>query len=212
MNQSTAASNRKREETSTIRKLVFVAILGAISFVLMLVNFSVPFAPSFMKFDIAELPGLFAGFFLGPLAGFEVVLVKLALKLAIQGTETAFVGEFSNLVGSAVFVVTAAWIYKLNRTKKGAIIALGVSTLVVSVAYIFLNAYIMFPLYSRLYGIPLDAIVGMGTAINPRITNLTTMMLFSVFPFNLVKHLATDLLTLLVYKRIANALRGLLYN
>ena len=178
----------------------------------MLVNFSVPFAPSFMKFDIAELPGLFAGFFLGPLAGFEVVLVKLALKLAIQGTETAFVGEFSNLVGSAVFVVTAAWIYKLNRTKKGAIIALGVSTLVVSVAYIFLNAYIMFPLYSRLYGIPLDAIVGMGTAINPRITNLTTMMLFSVFPFNLVKHLATDLLTLLVYKRIANALRGLLYN
>ena len=195
---------------STTRKLVFVAILGAVSFVLMLINFSLPFAPSFLKFDIADLPGLFAGFFLGPLAGFEVIVVKLLLKLVIQGTETAFVGEFSNLTGSTVFVVLAALIYKKNRTKKGAIIAMGVSALAVSVVLIFLNAYVMFPLYSRLYGMPLDAIIGMGTAINPRITDLTTMMLFSVFPFNLFKHLVTDILTFLMYKRVGKVLRDIL--
>ena len=195
---------------STTRKLVFVAILGAVSFVLMLINFSLPFAPSFLKFDIADLPGLFAGFFLGPLAGFEVIVVKILLKLVIQGTETAFVGEFSNLVGSTVFVVLAALIYKKDRTKKGAIIAMIVSALAVSVVLIFLNAYVMFPLYSRLYGMPLDAIIGMGTAINPRITDLTTMMLFSVFPFNLFKHLVTDILTFLMYKRVGKVLRDIL--
>ena len=215
MSKSIAAgtvSAKSEGSISAIRKLVFIAILGAISFVLMLINFSLPFAPSFLKFDIAELPGLFAGFFLGPLAGFGVVVIKLLLKIAIQGSETAFVGEFSNLVSSTLFVVLAAWIYKLNRTKKGAVIAMAVSTVAVSIMAIFLNSFIMFPLYSRLYGMPLEAIIGMGTKINPHITNLTTMMLFSVFPFNLVKHLVTSVITFLVYKRAGNVLRSILYN
>ena len=215
MSKSIAAgtvSAKSEGSISAIRKLVFIAILGAISFVLMLINFSLPFAPSFLKFDIAELPGLFAGFFLGPLAGFGVVVIKLLLKIAIQGSETAFVGEFSNLVSSTLFVVLAAWIYKLNRTKKGAVIAMAVSTVAVSILAIFLNSFIMFPLYSRLYGMPLEAIIGMGTKINPHITNLTTMMLFSVFPFNLVKHLVTSVITFLVYKRAGNVLRSILYN
>ena len=209
MSQITVAA--KPEATvSTTKKLVFIAILGAVSFVLMMINISLPFAPTFLKFDIAELPALFAGFFMGPLAGFLVVVIKLLLKLVVPGTETAFVGEFSNLVGSTAFMLVAALIYKMNRTKKGAVIAVTVSTIVVSVVYIFLNAYIMFPLYSRLYGMPMEAIVQMGTAVNPRITNVTSLMLFSVFPFNLLKHAVTSLLTFLVYKRAGTALRKLL--
>ena len=208
-NINTADSSRK---ISATRKMVFVSILGAVSLVLMMINFSVPFAPSFMKYDIAELPALFAGFFLGPLAGFEVIGIKLLLKIVIQGSDTAFVGELSNLVASSVYVLTAAFIYKRNRTKKGAVIGLIVSTLCVSILFIFVNAFVMFPLYSRLYGMPLDAIIGMGTAINPHITNLTTMMLFSVFPFNLFKFSVTSLVTFLVYKRAGTALRKILYN
>ena len=210
MSQIAAKVPVQEKKVSLTKKLVFIAILGAVSFVLMLINFSLPFAPAFLKFDIADLPGLFAGFFLGPLAGFEVIVVKILLKLVIQGTETAFVGEFSNLAGSTVFVVLAAWIYKVNRTKKGAILAMTVSSVAVSVLLIFVNAFVMFPLYSRLYGMPLEAIIGMGTAINPRITNMTTMMLLSVFPFNLVKHLVTDVITFLVYKRAGGVLRGML--
>ena len=209
--QTTSSSLKPQGTISPTRKLIFVAILGAVSFVLMLINFSLPFAPAFLKFDIAELPGLFAGFFLGPLAGFEVIVIKLLLKIVVQGSETAFVGELSNLVGSTVFVVLAAVIYKYNKTKKGAIIAMSISSVAVSILFIFVNAYVMFPLYSRLYGMPLEAIISMGTAVNPRITNMTTLMLFSVFPFNLVKHFVTDILTFLVYKRAGKALRGILY-
>ena len=85
-----------------------------------------------------------------------------------------------------------------------------VSSLAVSILFIFINAYVMFPLYSNLYGMPLDAIIGMGTAVNPKITNMTTLMLLSVFPFNLVKHLVTDVITFLVYKRVGNLLRNIL--
>ena len=211
MSQITVAA--KPEATvSTTKKLVFIAILGAVSFVLMMINISLPFAPAFLKFDIAELPALFAGFFMGPVAGFGVIVIKLLLKLIIQGTETAFVGEFSNLVGSSVFVLIAAFIYKANRTKKGAVIGMIVSSIIVSILFIFINAYVMFPLYSNLYGMPMEAIVGMGTAVNPKITDVTTLMLYSVFPFNLVKHAATALLTFLVYKRAGKALRSILYS
>ena len=82
MSSYTAAANVQAEpqkSISSIRKLVFISILGAISFVLMLLDFSTPIAPSFLKFDIADLPALFAGFFLGPLSGFGVVCIKLLL-------------------------------------------------------------------------------------------------------------------------------------
>ncbi len=214
-NSTTNSRNTQTKVTAGSRldtkSIAFIAMLGALSAVLMAINFSLPFAPSFLKLDIAEMPALFAGFFMGPLPGFAVIVIKLLLKIVVQGSETAFVGEFSNLVGSTVFVVTAALIYKFNRTRKGAIISLVVSTIAVSVVYIFLNAWVMFPLYSKLYGMPMEAIVGMGTAVNPRITSVTTLMLYSVFPFNLLKHGVTDIITYLLYKRVGRVLRGLLY-
>lgn len=187
-----------------------MGMLGALAGVLMLFDFPLPIAPSFLQMDIAELPCLFAGFFMGPLQGFLVIVVKILVKLVIKGSNTAFVGEFSNLVGSALFVCTAALIYKKNHTKKGAMISMVVSTLIVSVAYVFMNAFVMFPLYSSLYGLPMEAIIGMGNAVNPLVTNELTMMLFCVFPFNLIKYTIVSLITYLVYKRCANAIRSIL--
>ena len=69
-----------------------------------------------------------------------------------------------------------------------------------------MNAYVMFPLYSELYGMPMEAIIGMGTAINPRITNIFTMMLFSILPFNLFKYGVVSVITFLVYKRLKGVL------
>ena len=192
------------------KSIAFIGMLGALSMILIVLNFPIPLTPSFMKFDLAELPALFAGFFMGPAAGAAVVVVRLVLKLVIQGTSTAFVGEFSNLVGSLVFVLIAAFIYKHHKTKKTAILSMVIATVVVSVAYVILNAFVMFPLYSRLYGMPMEAIIGMGAAVNPLVKDELTMMLFSVFPFNLFKHAVTALITFLLYKRVGKVLRGIL--
>ena len=79
---------------------VFIGMLGALSTILMMVSIPLPFAPGFLRFDVAELPALFAGFFIGPLGGCAVIVVKILLKLVIQGTDTAFVGELMNIIGS----------------------------------------------------------------------------------------------------------------
>lgn len=199
-----------KSNTINIRTLVFTALMGTISTVLMFISVSAPFAPAFLRFDIAELPALFAGFFLGPASGCGVILIKILLKLITQGTDTAFVGELMNIIGSMSFVLTASLIYKFNRTKKGAIISLIVSSIFVSIVFIFINAYIAFPMYSNLYGMPMEAIVAMGTAVNPRITDVTTLMLYSVFPFNLIKHAITSGITYVIYKKAGAALRNII--
>ena len=87
---------------------------------------------------------------------------------------------------------------------------MAISSVLVSIVFIFINAYIAFPLYSKLYGMPMDVIISMGTAINPIITDLPTLMLFSVFPFNLFKHGVTSFVTYLIYKRARNTLRNMI--
>lgn len=196
------------ERSSKVKKTVFIGMMGAVSTVLMMLNFSLPFVPGFLKFDISELPALFAGFFLGPVSGCSVIVVKVLLKLLFQGTDTAYVGEAMNIMGSVCFVLPASLIYRWKHTKKGAVIAMTVSSVVVSIAFIFINAYIAFPLYSKLYGMPMEVIVGMGSAINPMITDVPTLMLFSVFPFNLFKHGVTSFVTYLIYKKAGNTLRS----
>lgn len=194
----------------SIRKLAFIAIMAAAAWALMLFNFPLPFAPSFMKFDISELPALFAGLFLDPLSGFLVILIKILLKLLTQGTETALVGEAMNIAAASAFVLPAAFIYQRNRSKKGAVIGLIAATIFASIVAVFLNLWVAFPMYGRLYGLPMEKIVAMGTKVVPAVKDELTLMLYSILPFNLFKHAVTSLVTWLIYKRAGRVLQNLI--
>ena len=50
---------------------------------------------------------------------------------------------------------------------------------------------------------PLDAIIGMGTAINANITDITSFVIIAVGPINLLKGTVISVLTLLIYKKIS---------
>ena len=47
----------------------------------------------------------------------------------------------------------------------------------------------------------------MGTKVNPAITNVSTLILYAVVPFNLLKGVVVSLLTFLLYTRISPLLR-----
>ncbi len=192
------------------KTLVFVAMMGAVAAVLMMIDFSVPLVPGFLKFDIAELPALFVGFFIGPVSGSAVIAVKLLLKLVMKGTDTAFVGELTNLLGNMCFVVPASLIYKMRHTKQGAIISLAVSTFIVSIAFVLLNYFIGFPLYGKFYGLSIEAIVDMGKAVNPLIKDEATLLLFSIFPFNIFKYGIISIITYGIYKKAGAVLRNIM--
>ena len=74
------------------RDLTLIAMLGAICCVLMHIDFPLPFMPPFMNFDLCGLVELIGGFAMGPLQAFCIILVKILLKLATEGTSSAFRG------------------------------------------------------------------------------------------------------------------------
>lgn len=185
------------------REIAIIGMLGAISVVLMLFEIPLPFAPSFYKIDLSEVPVLVGCFALGPMAGVLIEFIKVLLNLLINGTMTAGVGELANFFIGCSFCVPAGIIYKRKTTKRGAIGGLVFGTLVMTFLGCFINAYIMLPAYAKAFSWPLDTIVEMGTKVNANITDLFSFVIFAVVPFNLLKGIVVSIIVLLIYKKIS---------
>ncbi len=186
----------------TTKKLCFIGLFGALSAVLMLFKIPLFFAPAFMKLDLAELPAIIGSFMFGPMAGVCIVLVKLVLNLLLNGTDSMYVGELSNLVLSSCYVLCASLIYKRHKTKKTAALALLISVISTSIIAVISNTVFIFPAYTVVYGLSMESMVGMAGAVNPLVHDVFSMMLWSVLPFNIVKYSAVSVITFVVYKKL----------
>ena len=144
---------------------------------------------------------------MGPMAGAAVELVKILLALVLKGTTTAGVGELANFIIGCSFCVPAGLIYKKNRTRKSALIGMGTGTILMTVIGCVINAFVLLPVYSAAFGMPLEALVDMGTAVNSHITNLTTFVMLAVAPFNLLKGILVSVIVFLIYKKSVLYLR-----
>ena len=187
----------------SIRNVVQIGMFGALAAVLMLFEFPLPFiAPSFYELDLSEIPVLIGTFSMGPVAGVLIELIKILLKLVLKGTSTAYVGDVANFIIGCFFLLPAGIIYKMKKTKKGAVIGMITGTLVMAAAGAIMNAYVLLPFYSQFYGMPMEALIAAGTEVNSLITNIPTFVLVAVVPFNLIKGIIVSLITYLVYKRV----------
>ncbi len=194
-------------KTTTARRVCIVAVCSAIATVLHILDFPLPFlAPGFYKLDFSELPVMLCGFFLGPSAAVSCEAVKILLKLLLKGTSTAFVGDFANFAVGCSLVLPAVIVYHTKKTRASAVWGLIVGTVVLTVFGSLFNAVYLLPKFSQLYGLPLDGIIAMGSAINGSIHTLTTFVLLAVAPLNLIKGISVSVLTLLLYKRVARPL------
>ena len=191
------------------RRITIIAICGAIAAVLHMLDFPLLFlAPEFYKLDFSELPVMLCGFYLGPSAAVFCEVIKIILKLLLKGTSTAFVGDFANFVVGCSLVLPAVIVYHTRKSRTSALWGCVIGTLMLTVFGSLFNAVYLLPKFSQLYGIPLDAIIGMGTAINKGISNISTFVLLAVAPLNLIKGAMISLLTLLLYKKVARPIFG----
>ncbi len=190
------------------KNLVLMGMLGALSAVLMLFKFPVPFALSFYSIDFSEVPVLIGAFALSPVAGIIIELLKNLLNLLLNGTTTACVGELANFISGSILVFTAASIYHHNKTRKNAIIGLTVATIIMSIASCFINYYITLPAYFLAFNMNWDTIMNMSKEISGSITSPMTYLVLSVLPFNLLKCGLSSIITLLLYKYVSPILKG----
>lgn len=176
----------------SIRKLVFISILAAMSFVLfMFPKFPIIAAFPWLDLDLSDVPALVASVTVSPLAGLAVVFIKNAIHLAV--TSTAMVGELSNFLinGSFVFATGLINKYFMKNDKKicyiiasvvgGAIIQLTVAVVV--------NYYIMIPMYSAF--VNFDELGGASKYI-----------IAGVIPFNLIKDIMAGFVFVVLHKLV----------
>lgn len=204
------AGKKRRGDTERIlntRTIAMVGMFSAIAAILMVLEIPLPFAPSFYKLDFSELPALIGSFAFGPVAGVMIEFVKILLKLLFKGTSTAFVGELANFTVGCSFILTASIIYEFRKTKLQGIIGCIAGTVVLTLVGTSFNAVYLLPKFAELFGMPMDVLIGMGTAVNPKITNVTNFVILAVAPLNLIKGTSVSLITMLIYKKLSPILK-----
>lgn len=188
---------------NSVKYIAKVGILSAVAFVVMLIEIPLWFAPGFYKLDFSEVVAMLGGFSLGPAAAVAIELIKNILHIVIRGTSTACVGEMANFVTSCLLILPSAFLYRHRKNFRSALLGMGLGTLLLAVGGALINYYIMIPFYVNAFGVSIDAIVSMGTAVNAHVSDLRTLILWAVVPFNLCKGILTATGCLLLYKRLS---------
>lgn len=193
------------EKTKT-QAIVKVGFLSATAFILMYLEFQVPLFPGFLKLDFSDAPALIASFAIGPLYGVMVELIKNLIHATI--TQSGGIGEIANFAIGSIFVYIAGIIYQFNKTRKNALISMAIATVVMAFTASLLNYYVFLPLYQKVMGWPMDAIINMSRAANKNIVDVKTLISYGIFPFNVLKGIVLSVITLLVYKKLSPFLKN----
>ena len=193
----------------TTHNLTVAAMLSAVAFILMFIEFPIPMLiPAFIKMDFSDLPALLGAFALGPVYGVIISFMKNLLHIVIKGTSTACVGELSNFILGAIFSAVAGYIYKHHKSRKTAIIGAVAGAVAMGVLSVPSNYFVVYPAYVQFYHMPLEAILGMYQAILPSADSLIKCLILFNLPFTLVKGLLDAVLCMLIYKPLSPILHG----
>lgn len=184
--------------------IALIGILSAISYFLRFIEIPLPIFPPFLKIDLSDVVAVFGGISMGPVAGFIIVMLKNLLQ-ALTGSTTGGVGEFANILISGPYVIMICVFCKKVKSYKNVVIGAIIGTILMAIVGAIVNYLITFPLYAKIM-IPMEVIIGMGNALNPRVTDLFSFMIWLIIPFNLLKGAIMTVVILPLYKKIEKIL------
>lgn len=188
-----------------LRQLLTITLMAVISFIIMFLEMPIPIFPEFLKIDLSDLPALITGLALGPVAGVLVELLKNMLHLL--RTTTGGVGELANFLVGAALIIPASFLYKKNPSSAKFTLGLVFGILLMGVVGGLANYFILLPFYQNF--MPMEAIVGLGSAVNPAIKDTFTLILYAIVPFNILKGAVVTLFAVALYKRVTPLIKTL---
>lgn len=192
------------DKKNNARYIAVTGMLSAIAFILMYIEFGVPFMPPFVKMDISELPALIGAFAYGPGCGILVCLIKNFLHIPL--TSTACIGEAANFLLGAVFAGSAGFVYKKRKTKKSAALAACIGTMLMGIASIPVNYFITYPFYYNFMS--REQILMAYRIIIPAMKSILQCLICFNFPFTILKGLISTGISFLIYKHLSPILKG----
>ena len=208
MQADSKTNTLRAADRGRVRKLTVTAMLSAVAFVLMFLDFPIPMImPSFVKMDFSDLPELLGAFALGPTYGVLVCLLKNLIHLLVDSS-TNGVGELCNFLFGAVFAWVAGFVYQRNKSRRTAVLGAVLGSVAMAIVSVPLNYYLTYPAYVVIYGMPLDVIIGMYQAILPSADGLLECLVIFNMPWTLAKGLLDAVLCMLIYKPLSPILHG----
>lgn len=176
-----------------IQRMVGIACLGALAFILMLFEFPVIPIASYLKIDFSDIPVLLGGYLYGPFAGAMVAIIKCLLHAMVNGFSIGdMIGVTSDLISSLALLLPFCFVWRHQEWsfRRQMLVAIPVATVVLTVVMSLLNLWVLTPLYMAVWhwqsSMPVAKLVALG-----------------VLPFNLIK----GLLVTVVFALIAGHLK-----
>jgi riboflavin transporter FmnP len=188
-----------------LKQLLTITLMAVISFIIMFLEMPLPIFPEFLKVDLSDLPALITGLALGPVAGILVELLKNVLHLL--RTSTGGVGELANFLVGVALILPSSIIYKKNQNKKLLVMSMVGGILLMGLVGGLANYFILLPFYQNF--MPMEAIIGLGSAVNPAIKDTFTLILYAIIPFNILKGIVVTIFTMALYKRVSPLIKSL---
>ena len=171
------------------RKLAYIAILSAVSFLLLYFSFPLIPAADFLKVDFSILPVLIALVIFDFKSAIGVLLLRSLLKLLLNnGGPGSMIGLPMNFVALGVFVWGLSYFWKKNQTSKNYILGSVLGTILLTVAMVVLNYIYAVPLYAKFANFDIAQFIG-----------LYKYLFAMVVPFNLLEGLIFSVAFALIY-------------
>ncbi|MBQ3252441.1 MAG: ECF transporter S component [Oscillospiraceae bacterium] len=174
------------QKKDSLRKLVLMAMLAAVAYLMMAV-IRIPVV-LFLKYEPKDVVITIGGFLLGPMASM-IISGLVSLIEMVSVSDTGIIGCIMNFLSTVSFACTAAVIYKKKRTLNGAVISLLAGS-VTMICVMLLWNWLITPLYMG----------GTRQAVE-------AMLLPIFLPFNALKAGFNSALVLVLYKPLTSALR-----
>lgn len=178
--------------------MAIIGVLSAIAYLLMFMEFSVPLMPVFIKMDLSDFPALIGSMAVGPVGGVIIALIKNLLHLTV--TSTGGVGELSNFILNAIFVLPTGFLYKRKKSKKSACGGAILGAVLMAVVSVASNYFVVYPVYYNF--MPADTILAAYQAIFPGVKSILQSLIIFNMPFTFIKAMISVVITFLVYNHL----------
>lgn len=193
----------KKSSKINVNSMTIVAMMSAIAFILQFFEFSVPFMPGFIKLDLSDLPALIGTYAVGPIGGVLIALIKNLLHL--PQTSSACVGELSNFILNAIFILPAGILYRKKKTKRRALLGALLGAVLMAVVSVPSNYFVVYPVYYNF--LSKEAILQAYQIIFPGVDSILDCLVVFNMPFTFLKAMISVVITMLIYKHISPLLK-----
>ncbi|GAB5054269.1 ECF transporter S component [Pediococcus parvulus] len=179
-----------------VTRLVVIAMMAAISYVLLLFSFPILPGFSFLKIDFANVPILITMLVYGPGAGAVTTAVAGLLDIVTKDSSmVGVIGIIANFLATMCFALPIYYSLKkhmdqgIKQQARFLVRGIILGTVLMAVFMSLTNLFILLPIYFKLVSFQISI-------------STLNMVLYGVLPFNLIKGVIVGIATGVIYARM----------